>query len=319
MDQYVRHLRWAELKVGIIVSAALVVFFFAVLFAGRGIGLFERQATIRATFNDVGGLQAGAPVRFSGLDVGKVESLTLGGPGKITATISVQRRAFEYLKSDSTAVIGSLDFFGDMYVSLTVGSPEARPLQPGSTIGGSLEMGLQEIARTARGNLSSLASLTEKIDRLALMLETGQGTLPRLIRDPALYESMEKATARLASIIDRLDQGQGSLGLLMKDDSLYRSLSSLATGLEQYTKTLKDSQGTLNKLIADPSLYRRFDEAAGKLNAIMDRLDKGQGTLGNLLKNEEAWKELTKALNDFSLLLEDVKKNPKKYFNFSVF
>ncbi len=82
---------------------------------------------------------------------------------------------------------------------------------------------------------------------------------------------------------------------------------------------MRDSQGTLNKLVTDPSLYNQLADAAQKLNTVVGRLEKGQGTLGNMLNNEEAWKELTNSLHDLNLLLEDVRKNPHKYFKFSVF
>ncbi len=209
MDEYLKHVRWAELRVGIIISAGLLIFFFAVLFASRVAHLFETQAMVSAVFSDVGGLQIGAPVRFSGLDVGKVQSLELKGPGRVEVSMSIVRRTLDYLKSDSTAVIAALDLFSSMYVGLTAGSREGKPLKPGAVINGTTQPSFQEITGTAKQNLEKLVALTEKLDRLALTLQEGEGTLPRLIRDPTLYGNLLRATEKLRAIADRVERGQG--------------------------------------------------------------------------------------------------------------
>src|SRR3990170_5132491 len=107
MYDYRKQLAWSKLKVGIVVTAALIILLLAILFAGNIQNLFAPQSTIYATFHDVKGLRSGAPVWFAGVQIGSVKSINFTGE-KITASMKIDRDALPFLKKDSEASILTL-------------------------------------------------------------------------------------------------------------------------------------------------------------------------------------------------------------------
>ena len=64
---------WAELRVGILVVAALAVLVLAVMTLGGRLGVFTEKYPLYTYMPSGSGLQPGAPVRLAGVDVGTVE------------------------------------------------------------------------------------------------------------------------------------------------------------------------------------------------------------------------------------------------------
>jgi phospholipid/cholesterol/gamma-HCH transport system substrate-binding protein len=82
---------------------------------------------------------------------------------------------------------------------------------------------------------------------------------------------------------------------------------------------INQSQGTMGLLIRDPRLYESLASTAESADTTMARVKEGKGSVGRATKDDQAYIEFTKTLNRLNILLEDIQKNPKKYFKFSVF
>lgn len=85
--------------------------------------------------------------------------------------------------------------------------------------------------------LSSLAQASTALAAASQELATGQGTLPRLLRDKEFADSfladLAQLTHALASVADKLDRGQGSAGRMVNDPQLYEDLESVVRGVQQ--------------------------------------------------------------------------------------
>ena len=94
----------------------------------------------------------------------------------------------------------------------------------------------------------SLTAVASSLDSVMTLVHSGDGSLGRMARDPALYENLTRLTGRMDSTMARVERGEGSLGHLSKDDAM-------AVNLEQ-------SLDQLNKLLADlranPKKYFKF-------------------------------------------------------------
>ena len=62
-----------------------------------------------------------------------------------------------------------------------------------------------------------------------------------------------------------------------------------------------------------------LDRAVASLRAVLDRIDRGEGTLGRLSTDDSLYQNLNRAAESVSALLDDVRANPKKYINVSIF
>lgn len=124
------------------------VFFLVVVVLGAGlastlqqrIGSGGDRVRYRVLYDHVEGLDAGAPVRLAGVDVGVVEAVEFvaleGGRDRIGVTLAVEAKRAPLVRKDVKAYINSEGLLGDRYVELSLGEPSAGTLPAGSEIEG---------------------------------------------------------------------------------------------------------------------------------------------------------------------------------------
>jgi phospholipid/cholesterol/gamma-HCH transport system substrate-binding protein len=90
----------------------------------------------------------------------------------------------------------------------------------------------------------------------------------------------------------------------------------------QTGKVTLDKYGNLAESIDTKQLNQtiaNLDATVGKLNNVVSGIDRGEGSLGKIMKDDQLYNNLNAASNNLNALIEDLKANPKKYVNFSVF
>jgi len=297
-----KHITWAKLRVGIVVTLGLAVVFFAVLFSGGIQQLFIPQAQLYAEFTDVKGLRPGAPIWFAGVRIGSVKALRFVHVDKLVATLTLERSALTYLKKDSEATILTMGLLGDKYMEVSTGSREAPPLEPGDTIIG-----------------SPRPEITDEIKRVIEGVGTSKGSLARLLRDDTLYRDLAVSVRDIRGFAAMLKASDGTFPRLIKDPELYDRFLKASQSLDAFAGKLATSRGTVNRMVEDASLYENMNGVAVRLSAILEKIDKGEGSLGTLITDRQVADELRSSLKEFSALVKDMKEQPKKYFSFSLF
>jgi len=338
-----KQLKWSQIKVGLVMTIAFVVLLIAVFFAGNIQNVFLKKGELKIKFRDVVGLRKGAPVWILGLEEGSVKNITLDPTYGVIVTIAVKKNALEFVRKDSRATILTMGLLGDKYIELSTGSPQAEPIRPAEVIKGSSEMGLREV----------MGQFIEKIDSLVTKIEGGQGTIAKLLNDPALYNNLLGATHSLSAFLENLKDSKGTLKLLIDDPSVYKKMLAATSSIEEFSKRINESSGTLRRLIEDPSLYnktltvasqieefsRKLNESQGtlkkmiedpalyenfnrdlkELSSILEKIDKGEGVASALIQDKELARELKESVAELKELLKNIKDHPGKYFKFSLF
>lgn len=72
-------------------------------------------------------------------------------------------------------------------------------------------------------------------------------------------------------------------------------------------------------MINDPTLYDSLLESSKKLDNLLQAIEESEGTLGLLLKDKNTAEDLKQSIRELKELIEEIKKNPKKFFKFSIF
>ncbi|HAR46762.1 MAG TPA: hypothetical protein DCS05_11550, partial [Nitrospiraceae bacterium] len=260
------------------------------------------RVVMSAAFRDVKGLRTGAPVWFAGVQVGSVRTILLTPDERIITTMTIDKTALAYLKKDSTATIRTLGLLGDKYIELSMGSRDAPALMPEDKMEG---MTLPEIGE----------ELTQFVDRI----ESERGTLGRLIREDTLYRDLAASARDIRSFAKELKTSEGTLNKVISDPEVYQRFLKASESLDAFAKRLAESKGTMRRLIDDESLYVNMNAATLKLSAVLDRIDKGEGAMGSLIGDRELKEDLRSTVKELNELVKDIKKNPKRYFDFSIF
>ena len=339
-----RSLAWSELKIGLVAIISLVLASVLIfLLSGEG-GLPWQRYSIKAVFDNVAGLKAGAPVRIAGVDVGAVgETEFVGENVEVLLEIAEAHRG--RITTGSRATLGTVSLLGEGAVDITPSTqgepiPDWGYVPTGPPIGSIAEVatqateGIQEATRllqdvrAGRGTVGKLftddevyrdvKTLVESLDRVAEQITSGRGTLGRLNTDPRLYNEMTASVADLNAITTRIRKGEGSLGRLLNDPALAESVTSTTQNLERVTGRLNRGEGTAGKLLTETVLYDRLNGTVDKLETLTNNLNAGEGTLGQLLKDKQLYENMNKTILELRDFLAEVKKDPKKYLNVKV-
>ena len=184
---------------------------------------------------------------------------------------------------------------------------------------------------------STMAQLQTTIDKI----NRGQGSAGKLINDPQLYNSLNKTVAQLEAISTDIRAGRGSAGKLVSNDELYNEtraavselrqagekLSSIADDVKLITTDIRAGKGSAGKLFTDEKLYEntrdameRFQAATIRIESVLADAQAGKGTIGKLLNDETLYNSVNVTANNVATftsegtkLLDDFRKNPKKY------
>lgn len=111
----------------------------------------------------------------------------------------------------------------------------------------------------------SITSTSRNIDEITYSINSGQGTLGKLVKDDALYNSMLDTVDSLQNITRNMKE-DSTLGLLVSDNTLYYDLVSVSDNLKVITNEIASGRGTLGHLVKDDELYAKLKETLDSAN-----------------------------------------------------
>lgn len=321
-----KQLKWSKLKVGLVLTLALLILVLAVFFAANIQNMFTEREELKIQFTDVMGLRKGAPVWILGIEEGSVKSIKLDPVYGVVVTVSVNRRSLQFVSKQSQATIMTMGLLGDKYIELSAGQPQGESIRPGEMIKGSTETGLKSVMETVGVAIEKISQFIERMDNLVTTIEKGQGTIAKFLNDPTLYNNLTEASRHLSGVLEDVRNSRGTMKLLIEDPSLYNKALATASSIEGFSNKLNESAGTLKKMIEDPELYGNLNKASSQLSSILEGIEKGKGMAGAMIRDEQLVKDLQEVLMEFKklsaeieALAKDIKAHPKKYFKFSLF
>lgn len=179
-----------EMKVGVFVFIGLLVFTYIVFSIGD-FYVFKPGYRIKVKFGFVDGIQASAPIRYAGVEVGKLEDVKFSYSEEKKKTI-VELRGWVTsnvkIEKDSEPYINALGVVGEKYLEILPGTRETGFMKDGDELIGNDPVPMQKISQKAYAIADSLQALTKDIN-------AGKGTIGKLITDDAVYKNLEEFTA----------------------------------------------------------------------------------------------------------------------------
>src|SRR5437899_7342478 len=282
------HVSWLQLKVGLVILAAVAGILVAILNLNEGMGLFGRQATLRALVADSHGIKVGAPVRFNGVDTGNITRIVIdSSSGKVSLTFTVHNAVRPLLRRDAAVLIRPMGLLGDKYLELLPGTPKEPPLQDDAVLTGQAESDITGLAESATETMENLNRGLRDFQTILTSLKDGKGTAGKLVSDPALYDhtmtllrKAEEISDKTTQLLAKIEHGEGTLGRLVTDRAFYDRAAATVVELQKVATLLNQPNGSLGRLARDPSLYMRLQSITAKSEALVGKIERGDGTLG---------------------------------------
>jgi len=301
--------KWSQLKVGVIVFAALVLLVALVFMmsSSSGMGFFTKKIVVHTYFENSQGLKEGASVNLQGVTIGNVSKVIVTSVPErkltpVEVTMKLDAKYLVDLRKDTKASLSTVGVLGDTVVDLNSQFATGPELQNGDEMK-TLEMpNLQDVVKSSQGTIESLNVILSKLDKIVDAISKGKGSVGQLIYDDALYNRANTTVGELQTLAKNLNNGKGSIGKLLHDDEMYNRLNDTTAKLDHIAAELDSGKGTAGKLLKDDTLYNNLNTTLAHANSIMADADAGKGGLGLLVKDQA----FANKLNDTVTRLDNI-------------
>ena len=289
-----------EVKIGIYAVVILLCAWAGIRFLS-GLDVFGRTRNYTAHYEQVNGLQDAAAVVINGVKVGQVTGVALDvEKGGVDVTISVNK-AYN-IPTDSKAMMFSAGLMGGKSIEIKMGEAKEY-LKSGDAIETGVTLDMFDTLANELGDIKErvatlLDNLNQTIEGVDSLVDNNSKNLTKTVASlNAIMADLKKS-----NIIGNID---GFCATLNQNGE---KLEGIITDINSLTKALNEQQSG-----------EKLAQAINEVNALLAKVNSGSGSIGNLVSDEKLYKELAQASQNLSLLLADLKENPKRYINVTVF
>jgi phospholipid/cholesterol/gamma-HCH transport system substrate-binding protein len=310
-----------EIRIGVFGIVTLALFIISVNFI-KGRDLLNRNRIFYAVYNATSGIQDAAPVSVNGLNVGKVTDIRFlnENSSKILLELTIANPVF--IPSNSVARIFSLDLLGTKNVEIIFGDSKTAA-EDGDTLTGGLQMSLSEEVNR------QVAPIKEKAENLLSSLDT-MVTVLHTVFNSETRKSINESFVSIQSTLRNLESTSYNLDTLVYGQK--KRLERIMFNIESITQNFRENDQNISNILTNFSLISdtlakanlagtlaNLNSVLTRIDAITTKIDNGQGSIGLLLNDKKLYDNLNSSAAQLNALIEDMKLNPYRYVNFSVF
>ncbi|WP_313385389.1 MlaD family protein [Chishuiella sp.] len=304
-----------EFKIGIVTIVTLIGFFMLFNFL-KGQNIFSSGRLFIVKFENVKGLAPSKPVSINGLRVGQVKEIKIVDDAKPIY--------FDVVLSIDKDIQFSKKTIAEIYEPGIMSGPEVRLLldygpdiaKSGDYLEGRVAGGMMD------GLTKQLSPTQTKLDSVLVSFNhTLQGVNNILDKDAqqdvkAMLKNLNNTVASFDKTAQSLTATSNSANNLIASNQ--KTLSATLTSAKSTVEKFGQTADKLNELQLD-QVIKNFENVSKNLNGLLEDVNNGKGSLGKLAKDDGIANELEATIKNMNSLVEDLKKNPSRYVNISVF
>lgn len=274
--------------VGIFVFLGIAILVAGVLTLGGQQKKFVKAIHLKTVFDNIGGLQTGNNIWFSGVKIGTVRKINFYGDSQVEIEMNVEKSVAEFIRKDSKATISSDGLIGNKIIVIYGGSTEVPAVEEGDRLEGVMPLDTDKMMETLQVNNENLVEITADLKVLTGKIANGEGIVGAVMTDSTLAENfktilvnLDRASSNSLRIINELNAFTAKLN---KEGNLFNDLvtdTTMVTDLKASMESLK-------------STAENSAEMTKKLNEITDKLNSSDNSMGMLL-NDPAFAESLKS------------------------
>lgn len=265
-----------NIRLGIFVLAGTVFLIVALYMIGNKRNLFSNTFLLRADFKTVNGLMVGHNVRYAGIDVGTVKTISFINDSAVSVIMMIEEKYQPNIRKNAIAAIGTDGLMGNKLVNISPGNGSAETVEDGDVLASLQPLETDEMIRTLSRTNENMRIITEDLKRITEKINNSN-SLWSLLSDTIVADNIRQAivniqvtgqnsavvTGDLTRITKDIRSGKGSVGALITDTAMYGQLRQSIVNIQ---------------LVSD-----RVAVLSGDMSMLSNQVKSGQGTVGMLM------------------------------------
>ena len=195
-----------KIRLGLFITIGLALFVLAIFIIGKQKNLFNPVFNLYDTFYNVSGLQVGSNVRFSGINVGTIDNIIIINDSLVRVDMLIRKEVKKFIHTDCIVAIGSEGLIGDKLLIITQGSSSAPIVKPGQELASAEPVETDAIMASIQVTAGNAEVISEQLAEIMLNINSGNGTLGRLIQDSTLADNLNQTMSNLKRSSKGLDE-----------------------------------------------------------------------------------------------------------------
>jgi phospholipid/cholesterol/gamma-HCH transport system substrate-binding protein len=308
-----------ETKVGAIsiISVALLILGFNFL---KGKKLWSKDTLLIGRYSNVQGLQNSNPVMINGLQVGQVYKIST--------------------EKDMREIIVAMNITKDIYIPKnSIATIKSNPLGTPSieiVLGSATEHLKNKDSILTENSVGLFNEVLKKVDPVLFEVKKALSSVDSLVGnfnsmvDPNAKNNIAATLANLNKVTAAMVTSTASLNSLLNTQT--GALAKSMNNVSDITSNFASNNDKINSVVSNldktttkfanlnlQNTLDNLDKAINEMKSLVENVNKSDGTLGKLLNDPTLYKNLASSGNKLNLLLDDVRMNPKRYINISLF
>lgn len=195
-----------KIRLGLFIAGGLALFIIAIFIIGKQKNLFDPVFKLTTTFYNVSGLQVGSNIRFSGINIGTVDNISIINDSTVRVDMLIKKSVQRFIKTDCEAGIGSAGIIGDKILIITQGSSDAPMVKDGQSIESKEPTETDAIMASLKVTADNAAIISDQLAEIAGKINNGNGTLWKLIQDSTMASNISQTIVSLRRSSKGLDE-----------------------------------------------------------------------------------------------------------------
>ncbi len=278
MDKVIRK----NILLGFFVFIGLILFIVGIFLVGAKSEMFKKTFTITAKFSNATGLKAGSNVRYNGVKVGIVKSVTLINDTLVQVDLQIEEVKRGFIHNTAVASIASDGLMGDKIVNISPGKSEGEVVKNNEIVQVQNPLIIDQVMLTLSKSNENIKVITENLKALTSDIVSNNGTVQSLYKDTLMAMNLKKSFSNL--------------------DAITGKVLVVSNTLQQVTAQIQHGNGLLSEVINDTGLANNLAYTMDKLKETSDELIKVSGNLNKTVQSANTGKgALNMLLSDTTL------------------
>tara|TARA_B100000900_G_scaffold12846_1_gene10380 strand:- start:8785 stop:9711 length:927 start_codon:yes stop_codon:yes gene_type:complete len=298
-----------EIKIGVLALLGLAMSIFSYNYL-KGINLFEKNRKFTIMYEKVDGLSVSNPVTMNGFKIGKVQKINFNPNNLKELFVDIVIDNDVVFPKTSIAELYETGLIGGKAIAIIPDYKNDSTIAvDGDVLKGVIKPGLTELVNQI---------LPQVQLQIEAVMENAEIVLQNIntLFDDETKIILKSSIEDFSNLTNSLSETSNEISNLIANNS--ENLTNSLVDLRSASYNIKRITDSLNSDDIN-SITTSLNSLVNNLNSITISLKNSEGTAGKLINDKSIYDNLNNATNQLNQLIEDIKLNPNRYINFSVF